>query len=113
MKLFILIALTLPSFTLAADCEVRTSYTSSHNLCWNETLDAWASRDCLSGKCEAMKIKARFPASVTIGANRTVDACTRTGAGAIVLRDKNGNEESFCEFSDGSLRSASSVESSL
>lgn len=63
-------------------------------------------------KCDAVKdVKARFPASEKYQrTNLSAMACTRAGAETIVLRDKDQNEMSFCEFEDKSLRDASSVE---
>jgi hypothetical protein len=99
-----------PVFAIASDCEVRKGYTVSHEICWYEEIKAHVSKDCLSGKCAALKIKNISTAKSEPGSNRTVSACTRAGAEVIVLKDPKGNEESFCEFSDGSLRSAASVE---
>lgn len=112
MKLFLLIAFTLPSLTLASDCEVRKGYTVSHTICWSESIKGHVSKNCLTRKCDALTFKLGPPVATVMGSNRTVSACTRAGAGVIVLRDEKGNEDSFCEFDDGSLRSAASMESS-
>ncbi len=110
MKLFCLIAFILPTLTFATDCEERKGYTVSHTVCWSESIKAHVSKDCLTKKCDALTVKTGSPVKIEPGSNRTVAACTRTGAEVIVLRDEKGNEDSFCEFADGSLRSASSVE---
>jgi hypothetical protein len=113
MKFLLIFAFTFSSLAFASDCEVRKGHTISRTICWSDVIKAHVSEDCLTQKCAALVLKIGSPVKAVPGSNRTVSACTQTGAGVIVLRDDQGNEESFCEYSDGSLRSASSVESSL
>lgn len=113
MRYFPFFLFILASFpVLALDCESREGITVSKKICATPE-NLLLSADCFVRKCEALSPTDRFPASEYGKNNSTARACVRAGAEVIVLKDKDGNEASFCEFKDGSLRDAASMELSL
>ncbi len=94
----------------AATCEVRVGLAGERRLCWQEVSQAWVSEDCLSRDCEALKATGpQAPVLHPGGHNPGALACQKLGEKVTILRDKTGNEQSFCEFGDRSLVSTSAL----
>lgn len=105
----------LSRVALSAPCEVYEGYKTKENFCFNTKIKGYLPEKCIDSKCEAFKFfeskqaRPEIPESVG-GQNPAALVCHALKLSVIVLKDPQGNEQSFCEFKDKSLVDANAVE---
>jgi putative hemolysin len=108
----ILLILTNVAF---ASCEDYTRFGVAQKICWKDELRAFVNAKC-EKECLAIKFvkeKHQVPKlPLTGGKNPASAKCLYLGIKVVVLKDPRGGEQSFCEFSDGSLIDSNAVERS-
>lgn len=94
---------------LGAPCEVFTGFNHTERLCFNQEIKGWVSEKCSVQKnCDALEFfkKAR-PKLDTFhrqgGVNPMAQKCHQLQLTVLILRDSQGNEQSFCGFKDKSI----------
>lgn len=111
MKILLMLTIFVTMHSQASDdCSVMSGFKDKKTLCWKESIKAEVSKDCLKIKCEALHVQVRFPKATAGREDSLAEACAKAGADMIVLGDQAQNESSYCEFEDGSLRDAPSVQ---
>ncbi|MFL5785600.1 MAG: DUF333 domain-containing protein [Bacteriovoracaceae bacterium] len=109
---FVLLILTNVAF---AACEDYTRFGVPQKICWKNELRAFVNEKC-EKECQATKfLKEKHPVPklpLTGGKNPASAKCLYLGIKVVVLKDPRGGEQSFCEFSDGSLVDSNAVERS-
>lgn len=119
MTLFKISALILFYFlsraAFATPCETVTGYQISSKVCWNEAVKGWISEPCSKKKCDALTFftsqhkKPEIPKS-NRGHNPAAMICHGLKLPVVILKDVQGNEQTFCTFPDKSLASANAIE---
>lgn len=119
MSLFKISVLVLCYFisrvALAATCENFEGHKVKRKLCFDETLKAWISADCLKKSCEARKHFATkneiaLSSLGSLGQNPGSLVCHQLKLSVVILRDSQNNEQSFCLFKDQSLVDTNALE---
>jgi hypothetical protein len=114
---FLLALLFCFTSTAFAFCEPYTRFGTPINICFKKELNAYVNDKC-EEDCLAVKfLKSHHPKSthrnISGGKNPAAEACKYYGIKVIVLKDPRRGEQSFCEFSDGSLVDSNAIQRSL
>jgi|SRR5690606_32000475 len=109
------------SFNLRAEevCETFSGITTKEELCFNNKIKGWLSKSCSQKKCDALKFfdkkpkkKVKIPTPEG-GQNPAALYCHVLKFPVVILRDATDNEQSLCQFEDGSLVDVNAVEGFL
>lgn len=110
----IILGYFLSRAVFAEPCETLTGFQSSTKVCWNSEISGWVSESC-AGKCDALqffktpKTSPRVPAS-SRGHNPAAMVCHALKYPVVILKDIQGNEQSYCTFPDKSIVTSYSIE---
>lgn len=117
MRIWCLLSFLFISFGVKAEAHCRTlnSLREEFTVCWNDTHKGWFSKNCDSGKCEAISFlalakKTKLKKIQPDSKNPSVRFCHEKQIPIEILRDKEGNEQSYCLFPDKSLVDSNTVE---
>lgn len=100
---------------MANSCELYTGIKTKEKICWNEKHNAYVSAVCQKKSCEALnffeskKPKSKIEIKTRGGQNPSAMYCHHLKLPVMVLKDPRNYEQSFCQFSDGSLADAASI----
>lgn len=109
------------SFNLKAEevCETFSGITTKEELCFNNKIKGWISKSCSPTKCDALiffekkpKKKIEIP-TLHGGQNPASLYCHVLKLPVVIFRDSTNNEQSLCQFPDGSLVDVNAVEGFL
>ncbi|MFZ4715106.1 MAG: hypothetical protein ACOYL6_15400 [Bacteriovoracaceae bacterium] len=118
MKWFLLLTFFSLLCQAKVDCGQMTKFKSiekSEEFCFMKESDAFISKSCLSGHCAVLGllVKAKelklLKSELAGGGNSSSLKCAKLGGKALLYRDENQNQQSFCEASDGSKVSMNSL----
>lgn len=104
--LFISILISFSSISLASECHDLISLRGKYQMCWNEEYKAWVSSECQKAPCDSVKFFKAPPKKFTRvwgSDNPGSVLCKFLKNKVEILRDKQGNEQSYCVFPDGSM----------
>ena len=114
MKYFLLFLIL--SSTAFASCEEYTRFGVPVKICWKEEFRALVNNKCDKNCLATDFVKKHYPKpklQLTGGKNPASAKCLHYDLRVIVLKDPRGAEQSFCEFSDGSLIDSNAVARSM
>jgi putative hemolysin len=106
---FVLLIFTNVAF---ASCEEYTRFGVPQKICWRNELRAFVNARCESDCLAIRFVKEKHPVPklrLTGGKNPASAKCEHLGIKVVVMKDSRGNEQSFCEFADGSLMDSNAV----
>lgn len=98
--------------TAMSACEPYTGFKSKYSICWSETHTAFVSESCLKSKCDAVhsSLTKKLEVKKVGGKNPASVSCREKGQEVVLLKDAQGDEQSFCLFKDGSLIDVNAIE---
>ena len=108
----------LSRVAFAAECETYTGFKMKEKLCFDKSISGWISakcitdKNCLAKKFFTIKKKVTLPELVG-GQNPSAMYCHKLKLEVLILKDSSDNEQSFCQFTDGSMVDVNAVEGFL
>ena len=91
------------------------SLKESFQICWNSEHKAWMSKNCFTKQCKALQYiknprKIRPSSEEGLVHNPSSRHCKGLKLEVEILRDKYGDEQSFCVFGDKSMVDSNALE---
>lgn len=113
----IILCYFLGRMAIAAPCEQMKSLSENYSVCWDDELKASLLEKCTkkNAKCDAVKFLTKKQnkiglSIITEGQNLAAMYCHELKHKVEILRDKDGNEQSYCVFKDGSMVDVNAIE---
>lgn len=102
--------------SFGSQCEIFQGFQLQEKLCWDKSIRGWLSFKCLNHK-QACLARDFFQEKKTVsapeghnGQNPAAMICHTLKLNVLILKDTQGNEQSFCRFSDQTIVDANAVE---
>lgn len=102
--------------SFGSQCEFFQGFQLKEKLCWDKSIRGWLSSKCQDQKqpCLARnffqeKKVVSVPESLN-GQNPAAMICHSLKLNVLILKDTQGNEQSFCRFSDQTIVDANAIE---